>query len=151
VALAFCGRVDQLAGSVIEKPQGLHLNTYRSSAKARLISCSSVIGRLQTGQTFLISGVCLSVIALDLACYRSCRILSTTAGSALRKIKQAEISSDRTSPGLASVTLRHVNTIGHRPPHQPSMGRNARPLVDADQCEQAGSRRRCVHARIWRW
>jgi len=66
VALAFCGGVVQLAGSVIEKPQGLHLNTYRFPAKARLISCSRVIGRLQTAQTFLISGVCLSVIVLDL-------------------------------------------------------------------------------------
>ena len=66
MALAFCGCVVQLAGSVIEKPQGMHLKTYRFPAKARLISCSRVIGRLQTAQTFLISGVCLSVIVLDL-------------------------------------------------------------------------------------
>src|SRR5215475_12555296 len=63
------------------------------------------------GQTFLISGV--SVIALDLRPFRSHAFLSTTARSALRKIKQAEMSSDRTSPGLASVTMR-LTTIGHR-------------------------------------
>jgi hypothetical protein len=42
--------MDQLAGSVVENPHGSHLNTFKSSAKARLIVCSNVIGRPQTGQ-----------------------------------------------------------------------------------------------------
>jgi hypothetical protein len=47
---AFGGGVIQLTGSVIENPHGLHLNTFRFSAKARQIVCSNVIGRPQTGQ-----------------------------------------------------------------------------------------------------
>jgi hypothetical protein len=40
----------QLTGSVVENPQGLHWNTFKFSANARLIVCSNVIGRPQTGQ-----------------------------------------------------------------------------------------------------
>ncbi len=39
-----------LTGSVVENPHGLHLNTFRFSAKARLIVCSNVIGRRHPGQ-----------------------------------------------------------------------------------------------------
>jgi hypothetical protein len=51
-ALTFCGDsgVVQLAGLVVENPHGLHLNTFRFSAKARLIVCSRIIGRSQNGQ-----------------------------------------------------------------------------------------------------
>ena len=51
-ALTFCddGGVVQLAGSVVENPHGLHLNTFRFSAKARLIVRTRIIGRPQTGQ-----------------------------------------------------------------------------------------------------
>jgi hypothetical protein len=42
--------VVQLTGSVVENPHGLHLNTFKSSAKARLIVCSKIIGRPQTRQ-----------------------------------------------------------------------------------------------------
>jgi hypothetical protein len=34
----------------MQNPQGLHFNTFKSSAKARLIVCSNIIGRPQTGQ-----------------------------------------------------------------------------------------------------
>jgi hypothetical protein len=54
-----------------QEAAGLAFEYVQSSAKARLISCSRIIGRLQMGQTFLISGVCLSVIALNLWFYRS--------------------------------------------------------------------------------
>lgn len=52
VALTFCddGGAVQLTGSVVENPHGLHLNTFRFSAKARLIVSSKIIGRPQTGQ-----------------------------------------------------------------------------------------------------
>jgi hypothetical protein len=46
----FDGGVVQLTGSVIENPHGLHLNTFKLSAKARLTVCSKIIGRPQTGQ-----------------------------------------------------------------------------------------------------
>ena len=41
-----------------------------------------------------------------------------TAGTALRKIKYHPIAR---RPGLASVTMRHVITIGRGPLHEPSM------------------------------
>jgi hypothetical protein len=47
----FDGGVVQLTGSVVENPHGLHWSTFKFSAKARLIVCSKVIGRPQTGQT----------------------------------------------------------------------------------------------------
>jgi hypothetical protein len=42
--------VVQLTGSVVENPHGLHWNTFKFSAKARLIMCSKIIGRPQMGQ-----------------------------------------------------------------------------------------------------
>jgi hypothetical protein len=59
------GGVGQLAGSVIEKPHGLHFHTYKLSAKPRLISCNKVIGRPQTGQIVSVSGV-MFCVTLDL-------------------------------------------------------------------------------------
>jgi hypothetical protein len=47
VALTFRddGGVIELTGSVVENPHGLHLNTFRLSAKACLIVCNKIIGR----------------------------------------------------------------------------------------------------------
>jgi hypothetical protein len=58
---ASCGRVVQLAGSVIEKPQG-HSKASRFSPNARLISCWKIIGRPHTGQMVSISELESSVI-----------------------------------------------------------------------------------------
>jgi hypothetical protein len=58
----FCGRVVQLAGSVIEKPHGLHCHTYRASANARLIVCNKIIGRPQTEQITSLAGTAGSII-----------------------------------------------------------------------------------------
>ena len=51
------GGVVQLTGSVVENPHCLHWNTYKFSAKARLIVCSKVIGCPQTGQMTSFVGV----------------------------------------------------------------------------------------------
>jgi hypothetical protein len=59
---ASSGGVVQLTGSVVENPQGLHLNTFRFSAKARLIVCSNVIGPPQTGQMTSLMNVGFSLI-----------------------------------------------------------------------------------------
>jgi hypothetical protein len=48
--------VAELSGSVIESPQGLHSNAYKSSAKARL-KIWKIIGVPQTGQTTSLRGV----------------------------------------------------------------------------------------------
>ena len=39
-----------LTGSVIENPHGVHSNRFKFSQKARLIICSKIIDRPQTGQ-----------------------------------------------------------------------------------------------------
>jgi len=39
-----------LRGSVIENPHGVHSNKFKFSPKARLIICSKIIDRPQTGQ-----------------------------------------------------------------------------------------------------
>jgi hypothetical protein len=57
------GGVVQLTGSVVENPHGLHLNTFRLSAKARLIVCSKIIGRPQTGQMTSFADVRFSLMA----------------------------------------------------------------------------------------
>jgi hypothetical protein len=49
---ATMARVVELSGSVIESPQGLHLNAYKFSAKARLMICK-LIGLPQTGRQLL--------------------------------------------------------------------------------------------------
>jgi hypothetical protein len=61
--LRLSGLVVQLTGSVIEKPHGLHCHAYRFSAKARLISCSKIIGRPQIGQIVSAVGGVSSAIA----------------------------------------------------------------------------------------
>jgi hypothetical protein len=47
---------------MVENPHGLHLNTFRFSAKARLIVCSEIIGRPQTGQTTSFADVRFSLM-----------------------------------------------------------------------------------------
>jgi hypothetical protein len=59
----------QLTGSVIENPQGLHWNTFKLSANARLIVCSNFIGRPQTGQTTSTVWTAFSLIPY-LRCWR---------------------------------------------------------------------------------
>jgi hypothetical protein len=49
------------AGSVIESPQGLHLNAYKFPAKARLMICK-VIGLPHTGQATSLLGARSSLI-----------------------------------------------------------------------------------------
>jgi hypothetical protein len=56
------GGVVQLTGSVVENPHGLHWNTYKFSAKARLMTCSKIIGRPHTGQTTSFVSVTSSLI-----------------------------------------------------------------------------------------
>jgi hypothetical protein len=63
VASAGGGGVVQLTGSVVENPHRLHWNTYKFSAKARLIVCSKVIGCPQTGQMTSFVGVTSLLIA----------------------------------------------------------------------------------------
>jgi hypothetical protein len=46
MGLTFCGA----PGRAVENPHGLHLSTFRFSAKARLIVCNKIMGRPQTGQ-----------------------------------------------------------------------------------------------------
>jgi hypothetical protein len=53
--------VVELSGSVIESPQGLHSNAYKSSVKARLMIWK-VIGLPQTGQATSLLGVKTSLI-----------------------------------------------------------------------------------------
>jgi hypothetical protein len=53
--------VVELSGSVIESPQGLHSNTYKSSVKARLIVWK-IIGLPQTGQATSLLGLNSSLI-----------------------------------------------------------------------------------------
>jgi hypothetical protein len=47
---------------MVENPHGLHLNTFRFSAKARLIACSEIMGRPQTGQTTSFADVRFSLM-----------------------------------------------------------------------------------------
>jgi hypothetical protein len=61
-ALVGDGGMVQLTGSVVENPHGLHWNTFRFSAKARLIIYSKIIGRPQTGQMISFVGVTSSLI-----------------------------------------------------------------------------------------
>jgi len=54
--------VGGFTGSVIENPHGLHWNTFKFSANARLIVFKNVISRPQTGQMTSFSGVTSSLI-----------------------------------------------------------------------------------------
>src|SRR5215469_3952192 len=55
----------QLAGSAVEKPHGLHWNTFNSSTNVRLIIVRNVISRPQTGQMTSFAGVTFSFICID--------------------------------------------------------------------------------------
>jgi hypothetical protein len=63
----------QLTGSLVEKPQGLHSNTFRLSANARRMVRTNLMDRPQTGQITSLDVVTCSLMRALIGYRCGCR------------------------------------------------------------------------------